>query len=94
MEACSLYWKTLSVGYTVSMMKKCICENCEDCRLFGSWIMADDKGEKKVVERCNIQVLAEEIPRFRGTVDGVQTAVNESRNRAVETKDVVKGFIT
>jgi hypothetical protein len=75
-------------------MKTCICENCEDCRLYRTWVLTDDKGEKKVSNRCDIQVVAEELPRFKGTVDGLQTAVNESRNRSIETKKMVEGFIT
>ena len=75
-------------------MKKCICKSCDDCRLYLSWILTNDKGEKKVENKCSIIMVAEEIPRFRGSVDGLQSGVNESRNRSMETKNMVKGFIT
>jgi hypothetical protein len=65
-------------------MKKCICKKCEDCRLFRSWIMTNDKGEQKVLTRCDIQVIAEELPKLRGSVDGCQVAANETKNRVLE----------
>jgi len=57
---------------------------CDKCRFFKSWILTSDKGEQKVEERCGLEVLMDEIPRIRGSVDGCQAAANESRNRVVE----------
>ena len=65
-------------------MKKCICKNCEDCKLYRSWIMSDDHGNKKVISKCDIHVIAEEMPKFRASVDGCQLAANETRNRVLE----------
>ena len=68
------------------MSKKCICKNCEDCKLFIHWNMSDDKGQQKVEQKCGLQVIFEEIPRIRGAIDGLQSGVNEARNRSMETK--------
>jgi len=71
-------------------MMKCICKKCEDCRLYLSWILTNDKGEQKVESRCAILMMAEELPRMRGAVDGLQGGVNDARNRAMETKESVE----
>lgn len=65
-------------------MKKCICKKCEDCRLYRSWLMDDKQGNQKVISKCDIQVIAEEMPKFRASVDGCQVAANETRNRVLE----------
>jgi hypothetical protein len=57
---------------------------CDNCRFFKSWILTSDKGEQKVEDRCGFEVLFDEIPRIRGSVDGCQAAANESRNRVME----------
>ena len=57
---------------------------CDKCRFHKSWILTSDKGEQKIEERCGLEVLMDEIPRIRGSVDGCQAAANESRNRVVE----------
>ena len=69
---------------------KCICKKCEDCRLYLSWILTNDKGEQKVENRCSILMMAEELPRLRGAIDGLQGGVNEARNRSMETKESVE----
>jgi hypothetical protein len=71
-------------------MMKCICKKCEDCRLYLSWILTNDNGEQKVESRCAILTLAQELPRLRGSVDGLQSGVNEARNRAIETRESVE----
>jgi hypothetical protein len=74
-------------------MKKCICKNCEDCRLYRSWIMTDDHGNQEVISKCDIHVIAEEIPKFRASVDGCQQASNETRNYTISFgKAVVETF--
>lgn len=42
--------------------------------------MTNNEGLSEMVKRCLFQVLAEEIPRIRGSIDGVQQATNETRN--------------
>lgn len=49
-------------------------------------------GLKQVRKMCGIQVLVNEIPMIRGSVEGAQQASEESRNRAEETKGVVSHF--
>ena len=41
---------------------------------------------------CSIEVLAVTLRSVIGSVDGLQGAVNESRNRSMETKTVVEEF--
>lgn len=72
--------------------RKCICKKCEDCNFFLPWDMTNKEGVRKQVERCAFMVLFDEIPRIRGAVDGCQASANEARNRAMETKDIVKNF--
>lgn len=57
---------------------------CDNCRFYMSWVLTNDKGEQAVGERCGFEVLFAEIPRLRGSIDGCQTAANESRNRVME----------
>jgi hypothetical protein len=66
---------------------------CENCRFYKSWILVNGRGEQKAEDRCGIELLFDEIPRIRGSVDGCQAAVNETRNRAIETKATVNGFV-
>ena len=68
------------------MKKKCICKNCEDCKMFLHWNLVDDKGHQKIEQKCGFQVLFEEIPRIRGAIDGLQGGVNEARNRSIEAR--------
>jgi hypothetical protein len=69
---------------------KCICKKCDDCRLFLSWILVNERGDKKVEKRCAILQVAEEIPKLIGAMDGLQGGVNEARNRSMETKESVE----
>jgi hypothetical protein len=69
---------------------KCIARKCEDCNLFYDWHMTNNEGIGKMEKKCVFLVLAEEIPRIRGSIDGVQEAANESRNRAEETKERIE----
>lgn len=57
---------------------------CGDCRFFRQWILTNGHGEQKVEERCGFEVLMDEIPKIRGSVDGCQAASNETRNRVME----------
>lgn len=65
-------------------MKKCIAKKCEDCRLYLSWDMEGPEGLRKLESHCAIMILARELPRLRGAVDGAQAASNETRNRVME----------
>ena len=65
---------------------KCIARKCEDCNFFYEWDMANENGLRRTARECVFLVLSKEIPRIRGSIDGVQEAANDSRNRAVETK--------
>ena len=83
-----------SINWILHKMKQCpFGIECESCRFFTPWHMVNDKGEEKFEDRCGFEILFAEIPKFRGSVDGVQSAVNEARNRSMETKNVVNGFI-
>lgn len=57
---------------------------CDACRFFRMWRLVNDLGQEKFEERCGFEVLMDEIPKFRGSVDGCQQAANETRNRVVE----------
>lgn len=61
--------------------KKCIAKKCEDCNFFLSWDMQDAKGIRKQMRKCGFEVLFEEIPNLRGSIDGCQQATNETRNK-------------
>ena len=61
-------------------MKKCIAKKCEDCRLHLTWDMTNQEGLRNQMSKCVFIVIAEELPRLRGSVDGGQQASNETRN--------------
>lgn len=60
---------------------KCIAKDCTKCNFFYGWDMTNKEGLRERKYRCIFSVLAEEIPRIRGNIDGVQQAANEARNR-------------
>ena len=71
--------------------KKCICKKCEECNFFMPWDMTEQKtGLRKQVQKCGFQVLFEEIPFIRGSIDGAQQGANEASNRAMETKEFLQ----
>jgi len=61
--------------------KKCIAQSCEKCNFFRYWNMVDDKDQKAVKQICSFDILFNEIPILKGSVDGCQQATNETRNR-------------
>jgi hypothetical protein len=70
--------------------KKCISKKCKDCQLYQSWDMTDPKtGLRKNVNKCGLQVLFEEIPHIRGSIDGVQKAANQARNHSIQAQQIV-----
>lgn len=71
--------------------KKCICKNCDDCQFYQPWDMTDQKtGLRQQVLKCGFQVLFEELPHLRGSIDGAQQGANEARNRSLENQDLIK----
>lgn len=71
--------------------KKCICKKCEECQFFQDWDMTEQKtGLRKQVQKCSLQVLFEEIPFIRGSIDGAQRGANEASNRARESKELLR----
>lgn len=54
------------------------------------WDMTNREGLRKQIKKCVFMVLAEEVPRLRGALDGLQGGVNEARNRSMETKATVE----
>lgn len=56
-----------------------------------AWDMTEQKtGLRKQVNKCGFQVLFEEIPFIRGSIDGAQQGANEARNRSMETQELLK----
>ena len=71
--------------------KKCICKKCEECNFFMPWDMTEQKtGLRKNVQKCGFQVLFEEIPFIRGSIDGAQQGANEARNKSMENQELIK----
>ena len=76
---------------------KCFAENCEECNWWQDWNVdklenGKPTGLKEIQKRCNFQVLFEFIPKIIGSIDGVQAAANEARNRSEEAKEITKNF--
>jgi hypothetical protein len=86
MATACIGWEAFSTGYGIMRdpKKKCIAKKCEDCNFYQYWNMVDDKGNRRVEIKCSMQVLFDEIPRIRGSIDGCQTASNETRNTVIE----------
>jgi hypothetical protein len=63
--------------------KKCIAKKCDECHFFQPWDMKNKDGLRKTVTKCCLDVLCEEIPHLRGSVDGCQKATNETRNKVI-----------
>lgn len=68
--------------------KKCICKKCSDCNFYISWVESN-QGRERVVDRCGFGVLFTEIPKVRGSIDGLQGGVNQARNQAIVTEKTV-----
>lgn len=52
--------------------------------------MTDQKtGLRKQVQKCGLQVLFEELPHLRGSIDGAQQGANEARNRAIVSNELI-----
>ena len=76
---------------------KCFAKDCEKCNWWDDWDLTvyengKPTGLRKIEKRCSFRVLINEIPRMVGSIDGLQGAVNETRNRSYETQEVLKSF--
>ena len=61
---------------------KCIAKRCDDCRFYENWDVTDKKtGLRSLERKCSFEVLFKVIPNIVGSIDGVQCASNETRNR-------------
>ena len=45
--------------------------------------MENKDGLRKQINRCIFMVIADEIPKIRGSVDGCQQAANETQNKVI-----------
>jgi hypothetical protein len=61
--------------------KKCIASSCQKCNFFRHWNMVDDKGKKEVKQICSFDILFNEIPNLKGSIDGCQEATNKTFNK-------------
>lgn len=71
---------------------KCFAKKCEDCRFWEDWDITiikpgEETGLRTVEKKCSFEVLFKEIPRIKGAIDGLQSGVNEARNRSEEARD-------
>jgi len=66
---------------------------CEDCRFSSIWRLVSDKGEEKFQDCCGFEVLFAEIPKIRGSIDGCQSATNETRNRVFDYAEAATNAI-
>ena len=69
--------------------KKCIAKKCEECHFYQNWDVGEYKdgkptGVRKMITKCSLQVLFDEIPSIKGSVDGCQRAANETRNNVLD----------
>ena len=76
---------------------KCFCKNCEDCNWWQDVTLEkveDGKptGLKEIHKLCVMQLMVDFIPKITGSIDGVQAAANEARNRAEEAREITKNF--
>lgn len=63
---------------------------CTECMWWRTWRVTHGKTGQPVDEkRCSIEVILEYLPQIVGSIDGVQTAANEARNRSVESKEAI-----
>ena len=60
---------------------KCIARKCEECRFYENWDITKRDGIRTVEKKCSFEVLFKTIPGLIGSIDGVQRAANETRNR-------------
>ena len=66
--------------------KKCIAKKCEECNFYQDWDVEKQKdgkptGIRKLIQQCSLQVLSDEIPHIRGSIDGCQKASNQTYNK-------------
>jgi len=66
---------------------------CDNCRFYWNWSLKDDHGRETVGQRCGLEVLFDEIPRIKGSIDGCQSATNETRNRVFDYAEAATNAI-
>ena len=76
---------------------KCFAETCEEChwwrqRQMESLIDGKPTGIKEMRWVCEFETLLNAMHYHMGSLDGVQQAANEARNRAMETKLRIEDF--
>lgn len=74
---------------------KCFAKKCEDCNWWEDWDITvyengNPTGLRKIEKKCSFRVVINEIPRIRGSIDGLQGGMNEARNRSMETQEFLK----
>lgn len=76
---------------------KCFAKICNEC----NWWRQDERevlkdglptGVKEIVWICKFDLIFAGMHYHMGSLDGLQKAVNESNNKAIETKELVIGF--
>lgn len=73
--------------------KKCPGGKCEKCYMYRYFTYEDDKTkEVKHFWECAIDHILIALPQIYGSIDGVQKAANQARNRSMETKARVESF--
>jgi len=77
--------------------KECICKNCENCNWFRYKQMekvVDGKptGVKEMVRVCLFEFYFDALHFLMGSYDGLQSGINEARNRSMETKAAIESF--
>jgi len=68
---------------------KCFVGECKDCNFYRLWRTVDQFKKETVMKRCSWEAIHYTMPDIAGSIDGMQTAVNESRNRSAESKQAI-----
>jgi hypothetical protein len=67
---------------------KCFAKKCDDCNFYKlNRTVRVPSLEEKVRRVCQWQLFFNQFPDLVGSIDGVQAASNEARNRSVESKE-------
>ena len=73
---------------------KCFAKKCDECAFYRKWQLLDEKTMMPRIEtKCSWESIFFNLPKIIGSIHGCQEAVNEARNRAMETKASVSGLV-
>jgi hypothetical protein len=77
--------------------KKCFAKKCENCnwyrdREFEKLENGKPSGVYGIRKCCEFETLIGAMHYHMGSLDGLQSGVNEARNRSIETKSRVEDF--